>query len=238
MPYGCRNGDGAGAGDARSPPPACYDDAALWRCVTSCISEDVLRRVAGRAAGREWLVDTAAGDTPDFFPQPAGASLLPAAELTFLFPRDAVDLHLFSQADAAKHPARRRRRPPPPSTPPPTVLAVLSFSARRRHRGRPSGRAAVRLPDRRPPQQPQLPRPLVAPAARRVPARPRPRRQPPRPVPLLIQTLHAQLVYSDRHLAAPPETATGSGGSGGILDTPAPASALGCATPSPLTSAA
>ncbi len=90
------------------------DDTDLWHRLTSSIAEDLLRRTTGSPNKRgaatstsEWLVntsDTCRGEV-DFSQASRLFRAVAGSELTFLFPRDAMELHLLSISDAA------RRRP-------------------------------------------------------------------------------------------------------------------------------
>lgn len=87
-------------------PDLAIEKTAIWHHLTSCITEDLLRRVTGCLLPdtREWLVDTA--DTTKGEGNFAQASKLFKAvvgsELAFLFPRDDPGLDLNQLATGAK----------------------------------------------------------------------------------------------------------------------------------------
>lgn len=97
----------------RSPaspdPDLTLDEAALWHHLTSCITEALLGRVAGKTdpSASEWLVDTADSAKGDInFTQASKLfKAVVGSELTFLFPPQdsALGLHLLSlDANAAR----------------------------------------------------------------------------------------------------------------------------------------
>jgi len=115
---------------ATGVPEVAYDDSVVWHHLTSSITEGLLRRVTGKKAppGGEVLVDTAdtsRGEAAGFAQASQLFKAVVGSELTFLFPPDAVDLHIMSLG----RPSGGAAGPPPVPDTTPDVLAVLSFSA-------------------------------------------------------------------------------------------------------------
>ena len=101
-------------GPLSSPTPDASDDDAVvaWQRLTSAISPALLDRITGKKDVGEWLVDTS--DTPKgeiSFPQ-SGRLLQAVAgsELDFLLPQDAIDLDLLSISSTAGSPPDVSRR--------------------------------------------------------------------------------------------------------------------------------
>ncbi|KLU89147.1 hypothetical protein MAPG_08121 [Magnaporthiopsis poae ATCC 64411] len=127
VPYNHRQASGSATAGARNPPPPpkdpprslaspgadlTLDEAAIWRHLTSCITEALLGRVTGKTdpSASEWLVDTADSAKGDInFTQASKLfKTVVGSELTFLFPPQdsALGLHLLSLDENAARGAK------------------------------------------------------------------------------------------------------------------------------------
>lgn len=219
--------DGPPRGSWPSGSVVAHDSAFMWRQLTSAVSPAFLNRITGRKNVSEWLVDTSDSPKGDIsFPGPT--KLLKAvagSELRFVFPQDAVDLDLLRISSGTSTPTDATSR----------ILALLdnvdnSDGARRVAEADIIGELQFTFLtgmhignysclD----QWWYLILKVVLRAHRLAIDRPILCRT-------LLQTLHAQLVYSDRYIArgdneeqeqqsGTPAAAGSDPDSGGILDT-------------------
>ncbi|KAL8371237.1 hypothetical protein RB595_001196 [Gaeumannomyces hyphopodioides] len=244
----------------RSPaspdPDLALDEAALWHHLTSCITEPLLGRITGNAdpSASEWLVDTAdsAKGEVNFTQASRLFKAVVGSELTFLFPPQdsALGLHLLNldanaardagdgksdRAAAAAAPGAAAARTPSPRRPDTTLLVENALGRSGIAEADPTGELQFVFLTAMHLGNPScldywfhLVLKIILRAHQLAVSRPALTRS-------FILTIHAQLVYGERHLSGGGETgglsacgandgsssgsnAAGDGGRAGILE--------------------